>query len=124
MLQREGKGSEGKEVPTCAQVLHPGAGRRQTLLVKCCSLQQGWALGKLARMQARRGHRSQAFLTSTCPAMLLGGIAGKGGLGTPPSATGHLPSTHKATPNQHCGTALLTGEGSGPREFIDVVSPA
>ncbi|TKC50922.1 hypothetical protein EI555_019832, partial [Monodon monoceros] len=67
--------------------------KRQTLLVKRCSLQQRWALGKLARKQARRGHRSQAFLTSTCPVMLLGGIAGEGGLGTPLSAlAGHRPT--------------------------------
>ena len=98
------------------------------MLVKCCSLQQRWALGKLAGMQARQGHRSQAFPTSTCPAVLLGGIAGKGGLGTPPSAlAGHRPTpvhVQTDTPNQLCRAALLTVEGSGPGEFIRDCGPS
>lgn len=73
-------------LPCGASPYSPGAGRRQTLLVKC------WALGKLGRKQVRQGTRNQAFLTSMCPAMLLEEAAGRDGLAILPLAlTSHQP---------------------------------
>lgn len=83
-----GREVRGRSLPCGSSPHSPGAGRRQTLLVKC------WALGKLGRKQVRQGTRNQAFLTSMCPAMLLEEAAGEDGLVILPLApTSHQPLT-------------------------------